>query len=53
MRLRELNKNYLFTMVQAVYKFEASLVSMPDLLSEEHLMDFYAMYMGYESWKHI
>lgn len=53
MLLRELDRDFLFTMVQAMYKYEAHLYHMPDLLSEEHLMDFYASYMGYSSWKHI
>lgn len=46
MLLSELNNKYLFTMVQAMYKYEAKLVWMPELLNDSEMFDFYSCYLG-------
>lgn len=46
MKLSELNKDFLFSMVQAMYAFERNLVNEPELLEEWEMNEFYMAYMG-------
>ena len=52
MRMQDLQKEYLFTMVQTMYRFEASLVLETKLLTDSEEMDFYLTYMAIpnETW---
>lgn len=49
MKLSQISKEYLFAMVQAMYKYETTLTHMPDLLNDKEMFDFYSTYMGYPS----
>lgn len=52
MRMQDLQKEYLFTMVQAMYRYEASLVLESELLTDPEIMDFYLTYMGVPNENH-
>ena len=52
MRLSDLQKEYLFTMVQEMYHYEAQQFLNPNLLTDDEMMDFYLAYMGNPSWNH-
>jgi len=46
MKLSHLHTGYLLQMVQTMYKYETSLVNIPDLLTDEEMMCFYNAYLG-------
>ncbi len=46
MKLSQLHTGYLVQMVKTMYKYEASLVNIPVLLTNEEEMCFYNAYLG-------
>jgi hypothetical protein len=44
--MSQLSKAFLYSMVQAMYKYEAGCTAQPHLLTDEEMMDFYRAYMG-------
>ena len=48
MPLSTLNKEFLFAMVQAMYKYETTLVNRIDLLTDAEMLEFYKSYMYYD-----
>lgn len=50
LNLSQLSKEYLFSMVQAMYRYEstqtATLQNIDELLSDAEIMEFYSLYMG-------
>ena len=49
MKLSQINSEYLLEMVLSMYRYEASLVWEPELLTDKEIFDFYSSYMGYPS----
>jgi hypothetical protein len=45
MPLSTLSKEFLFAMVQAMYKYETTLINRTDLLTDEEMLEFYKSYM--------
>ena len=46
-KFESLHPHFIHSMVQAMYREEASQVQNPDLLTEKEMFDLYWAYMGY------
>lgn len=48
--LSQLSKEYMFSMVQSMYRYEAkqtaTIQNIDELLSDAEIMEFYSLYMG-------
>lgn len=45
MHLSTLNKEFLFAMVQSMYKYECSLINTYELLNDKEIHEFYMSYL--------
>jgi hypothetical protein len=47
MQLSKLSKEFIFSMVQAMYKYEANMINRDTLLTDNEIQEFYMSYISY------